>query len=488
MALPTSAEQARKTLIIRTEDELKAFRLTEGDQEEQEGEQNEQEEQDDEDEDENLTAEECRLQKEFADEQRFQFSRIVSATRLHLPPEAEEIPEATADHLRKYVSQAKMLGVVAAIAVNGHVDEVSRIAEETEPGFKVNILHVPCWGAFVPALNALLNFAQGKGKKYILYQSLEVCCARDVLQRLLDHHTADTLVVGPVVDGHVFCDGEQPLNGRSSPWNTLALWSVRKLALTGFLCIADGLPDVPPSVSRETSMAFADELNPQDSMSSPMGSDGWWSHSEGASGPFGRQQSAPVASVPAGVEEVTAIALLQHLHGSDRSRAVLVKLPPHLEAKMSWAASWGQDEKRKKWHKYKMASKAHRFSISRHVDLGWVDVGGRNSYQLSAPGSSSVSSQVRHVLEELPFGRFWQAPRHSGTPYVGTSQHSRVKNVTNETTRPALHSALAEVSRPAAQLQELFKFQKPGPRFAFEPPPGFRLFAKSVYPYLVRFF
>jgi len=360
MALPTSAEQARKTLIIRTEDELKAFRATEGEQEEQEGEQNEHEEQDDEDEDENLTAEECRLQKEFADEQRFQFSRIVSATRLHLPPEAEEIPEATADHLRKYVSQAKMLGVVAAIAVNGHVDEVSRIAEETEPGFKVNILHVPCWGAFVPALNALLNFAQGKGKKYILYQSLEVCCARDVLQRLLDHHTADTLVVGPVVDGHVFCDGEQPLNGRSSPWNTLALWSVRKLALTGFLCIADGLPDVPPSVSRETSMAFADELNPQDSGSSPMGSDGWWSHSEGASGPFGRQQSAPVASVPAGVEEVTAIALLQHLHGSDRSRAVLVKLPPHLEAKMSWAASWGQDEKRKKWHKYKMASKVSR--------------------------------------------------------------------------------------------------------------------------------
>ena len=49
-----------------------------------------------------------------------------------------------------------------------------------------------------------------------------------------------------------------------------------------------------------------------------------------------------------GVEEVTAIALLQHLHGSDRARAVLLQLPDHLEAQMSWAANWGKDEARKK--------------------------------------------------------------------------------------------------------------------------------------------
>eukprot|EP00439_Symbiodinium_sp_Y106_P086507 s166_g33.t2 len=142
-----------------------------------------------------------------------------------------------------------------------------------------------------------------KGAKYILYQSLEVCCTRDVLQRVLDHHGSDCLVVGPVFEGHNFRPGQQILDGRSSPWNTLALWSVRKLALTGFLCIADGLPDVPPSMNREM-------------------------------GP--------------------------HLHGSDRSRAVLLQLPPHLEAQLSWAANWGKDEARKKWHKYKMASKVAR--------------------------------------------------------------------------------------------------------------------------------
>lgn len=292
-----------------------------------------------------------------------QFQRIVSATRLHLPTDATEIPEATEQHLRNYVKSSQRLGVVAAIAVNAHEALVKQIAEEEAPGFRLHVLPVPCWGAFVPALNALLNFAQRCGAKYILYQSLEVRCTTAVLQRLLDHHTDDMLVVGPVFDGHDFQAGERLLNGRTTPWNTLALWSVRKLALTGFLCIADGLPDVPPSIGREGMQRVRD--NPQEhsgdededddllSPMGPMGSDDWWT----------RQMSAQVASsksVPAGVEEVTAIALLQHLHGEDRARAALLDFSPDLKAQLSWSANWGKDERRAQWHQYKMASKVTR--------------------------------------------------------------------------------------------------------------------------------
>lgn len=282
------------------------------------------------------------------------FRRIVSATRLHLPPDTETIPEATLKHLRNYVLAARRLGVVTAIAVNSHEEEVRRVGAEVAPDLEFHVLPVPCWGAFVPALNALLSFAQRTGNKYILYQSLEVQCTPTVLQYLLDFHTSDTLVVGPTFDGHVFEAGEQPLNGRTSPWNTLALWSVRKLALTGFLCIADGMPDMSPSVRENL-------RNPQESESlsferGPMGSDDWW-NSDGLSG---RQLSALPICVPAGVEEVTAIALLQHLHGSDRTRAVLLQLPAELEAQVSWRTSWEKDERREKWHKYKMESKVSR--------------------------------------------------------------------------------------------------------------------------------
>lgn len=301
------------------------------------------------------------LKEQFLREQNFNFSRIVSGTRLHFRPDVKEIPEATVHHLRGYVAQAKALGVTAAIAVNTHVDLVKQVAAEAEPDLTLHVLHVPCWGAFVPALNALLNFAQSKGAKYILYQSLEVCCSRDVLQRIMDHHDSDTLVVGPVMDGHNFRPGERILDGRSSPWNTLALWGVRKLALTGFLCIADGLPDVPPSMNAADGQEMLAAMNIPGG-SAPMGSDSWWSGEASTSlVGFSRQRTMTQnIAIPAGVEEVTAIALLQHLHGSDRARAVLLQLPDHLEAQMSWSANWGKDEARKKWHKYKMASKVAR--------------------------------------------------------------------------------------------------------------------------------
>mmetsp|Transcript_20724 Transcript_20724/g.44187 ORF Transcript_20724/g.44187 Transcript_20724/m.44187 type:complete len:835 (-) Transcript_20724:113-2617(-) len=305
------------------------------------------------------------------------FGNIVSATRLHLPADATELPEATVEHLRKYITQAKHLGVVTAIAVNAHELAVRRIAEETVPGFQINILPVPCWGAFVPALNALLTFAQRSGKKYILYQSLEVQCTVDVLQRLVDFHTNDTLVVGPVFDGHNFQAGERLLNGRTTPWNTLALWSVRKLALTGFLCIADGLTEVPPTVGkdRDPKHSVAGAINPQESelqtselqageeegdelARDVMGSDDWWTR-EISTNPWAVQANSK-SSVPGGVEEVSAIALLQHLHGKDRARAVLVELRPDMARQLSWAASWGKDERRAKWHKYKMETKITR--------------------------------------------------------------------------------------------------------------------------------
>jgi len=277
-------------------------------------------------------------------------SHIISATRMHLPADTTGIPETTQEHLRNYLKSVQNLGIITAIAVNAHEEAVRRIVEEVTPDCQVHVLPVPCWGAFVPALNALLGFAQRCGMKYILYQSLEVQCTAPVLQWLLNHHTADTLVVGPVFDGHDFKAGERPLNGRTAPWNTLALWSVRKLALTGFLCIADGLPDVPLSVGREATPGKPQDQYPSPTME-PMGSNGWWTRVMSNSEP---------SSVPAGVEEVTAIALLQHLLGGDRARAALLQLPRDLEAQLSWKASWGQDERRAQWHKYKMESKVSR--------------------------------------------------------------------------------------------------------------------------------
>lgn len=277
-------------------------------------------------------------------------AKVLAATRLHFPHGTDVLPEATEKHLRNYLVAAERLGTAVAIAVNSQVEAIRSIASEETPGLGVEILYVPCWGAFVPALNTLLGHAQRRGMQHILYQSLETTCTPEVLARLLDHFTRDTLVVGAALSGHTFEEGEQPLNGRTTPWNTLALWSVRKLSLTGFLAIADGLPltDMVP------------EANPQDDSLGVMGSESWWNSEPDEITGFGRQETLRSAEVPAGVEEVTVIALIQHLLGHEKSRAIVVRLPEELTAGVSWAAAWQGDERRRTWHEYKMKTKITR--------------------------------------------------------------------------------------------------------------------------------
>ena len=92
------------------------------------------------------------------------------------------------------------------------------------------------------------------------------------------------------------------LTGQTTPWNTLALWNVRKLVLTGFLAVADGvkIPD----------------------------------------------------RSDAGVEEVTCIATLQHLLSPDLAVAKVVRIPG-----LQWDTKNFEDEERRQWHERKMKSK-----------------------------------------------------------------------------------------------------------------------------------
>ena len=197
---------------------------------------------------------------------------------------------------------------------------------------------------------------------------------------------------------------------RSVPWNTLALWSVRKLALTGFLCIADGLPDEPPSKDKPTATKMAS--NPQgdsdgdsdEDVMGPMGSDDWWMRK--------MTQTEDLSSVPAGVEEVTAVALLQHLHGQNEARAVLIRLPPLLEEDLSWETSWGKDERRAEWHKYKMQTKVTRpaaqlkqLFASRHNNVALGALTSRLFGQRPMPGQPDQAATTFGECGTVEIGR-----------------------------------------------------------------------------------
>ncbi len=105
------------------------------------------------------------------------------------------------------------------------------------------LVPVHVWGQFTPALNALLFTATEYRFPYIFYLSLEVVLHANQVKAMAMEHIAghDVLVVGKrFLNDHRFTEGNQLLDGLTSPWNTASLWNVQQLSRTGFLMVSDG--------------------------------------------------------------------------------------------------------------------------------------------------------------------------------------------------------------------------------------------------------
>lgn len=219
-------------------------------------------------------------------------------------------------------------GTVGIIAVDEtpkfeHYNLVNAVTTICAERPNVHALPVTPWGMFVPALNALITYARRKQQPpadRILFISAETTADSQDIQQLLTHLTPDTLVVGARLLGHAGSRGDDtesvvlPLSGTTSPWNTLAIWDLQKLALTGFQLVSDGL-------------LTGDKEEPS-----------------------------------FGIEEVVAIALLQKLLGKVNAKAKLVSLK-----NVNWQVDSFEDQERQKWHEEKMKSKDIR--AQRQLDL-----------------------------------------------------------------------------------------------------------------------
>lgn len=226
-------------------------------------------------------------------------------------------------------------------------EEKAKTKDEQSRTMVVVVLPVTPWGRFIPALNAIVTYcANAAGIDRVLMTSAEVKLTRDAMEMLLSKMTnetkneeeEETLVVGAVLHGHDYAGAgthssssssssspnlsdavEVALTGRTTPWNTCAVWDVHKLALTGFLLVSEGLH-------------YINEEEEED-------------------GTFN-------GKVEGGVEEVVTIALLQSILGPKKACAKLVQLPRNMVA---WEVDdFSNDDKRRAWHERKMKSKVTR--------------------------------------------------------------------------------------------------------------------------------
>ena len=261
--------------------------------------------------------------------------KLVVATRLHLgrassPPSDETIKNILAN-LKKIADDRSMVEeyrVEVVVAVDAtpklkRYDYVEAVqnglnsCDDTGRSKNIHLLPVRPWGNFVPALNSLVLYAKNQLQSdLIMFMSAEVNLSSSTVRTLCRHVTENenVIVAGAALNGHQYHavsttkDGthrEVPLTGRTTPWNTLCVWSLDKLSLTGFAAVSD----------------------------------------------LGKS---------AGVEECAAIALLQKLF--PKSEARLVKVDD-----IEWEVDFDEDEERQKWHNEKMKSKMER--SKRQLDL-----------------------------------------------------------------------------------------------------------------------
>lgn len=258
--------------------------------------------------------------------------KLVIGTRLHLgkasSPPSEEKTKNIVANLKKIADDGALvneyeteilIAVDATPKLEGydHVEAVRSALEscqsvdDDDRRDNVHILPVTPWGKFVPALNALVLQAKTHFQADLLmFISAEVelssTTVRTLCQTVIENE--NVVVAGAALNGHDYHDDPSgtnkptnrrvvPLTGRTTPWNTLCVWNLDKLSMTGFSLISD----------------------------------------------LGKS---------AGVEECVAIAMLQKLFPESEARLVKVD-------GISWEATF-QDEERQKWHDEKMKSKVER--------------------------------------------------------------------------------------------------------------------------------
>ena len=266
---------------------------------------------------------------------------LAIGTRFHLgnasnPPSEKDLKKKVSSFVNT-LSKAKESGtfteIKAAIAVESSQKfdsfdfpaEVDRILSYTlqECDVNVEILPVSPWGNFLPALNSLLLWSAKSSPTadQIMFVSAEMSVPGPESFRILqDQIKDDTLVVGAALPGHNFtfdnsCSQKTvELTGRTTPWNTMAIWNVSKLSTTGFPMVGEGV------------------------------------HVESDKKTF----------IAGGVEEVSAIALIQNFM-KDNAVAKLINIPG-----IAWEQSF-EDDERRAWHQRKMESKESR--PARHLSI-----------------------------------------------------------------------------------------------------------------------
>lgn len=167
--------------------------------------------------------------------------------------------------IRRFVHEARRITDQVFVAVNSDADKVGTFNDSE----LIRILgfwmfRVTPWGKFVMPLNALVMKATLAGCDHLLLASTEVALSPEILAQLMSHMNKNVLVVGAALEGHNLDNRFVNGDGRTTPWNTLSLWNLEHLSKIGFPLIGDALFDpTQAGVEEVSAIALLQEIFPR---------------------------------------------------------------------------------------------------------------------------------------------------------------------------------------------------------------------------------
>jgi hypothetical protein len=165
--------------------------------------------------------------------------------------------------LQKWIDRALNYSSIVLIATDEtHFNEIKHF--KIIYGSSLRILYVEPWISFTQPLNMLVEKSMAIGATQLILQSIEVFVNEEQITQLESHLDKNTLVVGAkMTKNHAENSGWQKLTGDSCPWNTLALWDVQKLGITGFLPLSSGnLEEIPGGIEEVAVISLLQKLYP----------------------------------------------------------------------------------------------------------------------------------------------------------------------------------------------------------------------------------
>ena len=169
------------------------------------------------------------------------------------------------EQLDRFIEQAKTYSHRILIGVHIEKDLTNCIEKYASQSSNIPVDFIPIkpWIGISTPLNILLNHLSSTETSVII-QSVEIQCTSEQIHCLQSYlHEENVLCVGAVLDGHQMFDQPAsrthlPLQGDTSPWNTLIIWNLEKLRRTGFPLCCDFVN--PPGMEDSAVIALQQKL------------------------------------------------------------------------------------------------------------------------------------------------------------------------------------------------------------------------------------